>query len=332
MQTFAKFILGITSIYLAFLLIYYLAFNVPLQQSKYAVIVKNYLAKYREENLTACKFIRENVSQNYVNFNGITYPKFVQPSENKSYDFDCMNRYNNDKKKLILFWNTYFGRKDFYFGIGNGTLFKRSMCPVHNCETTNDRTRLNESSMILFHMRDNIDELPKFRRSAQRWVFVLDESQVHSSDYTIYNGLFNITSTFKRDSNLTSTYYSKANFHWKENEDFDEDFDFSAGKTECAFAIITNCGDMSGRLKYIHELRKHISVKIYGRRGEPCPKALQMGLKEIAKLIENSLAFLSTNWIHLLKGVLFLMNILPIIMDLSMDPIEVLYLIHGAFK
>jgi hypothetical protein len=87
-------------------------------------------------------------------------------------------------------------------------------------------------------MRDNIDELPKLRRSTQRWVFELQGSQVQTNNFTEYNGLFNLTSSFTLNSNLTSAYYYNANFHWQENENFDQDYDYSAGKTEYAFAII----------------------------------------------------------------------------------------------
>ncbi len=93
------------------------------------------------------------------------------------------------------------------------------------------------------------------------------ESPVNTYEYAKYRDFFNMTSTYRKDSDFASVYEDYAHFYWKENFKFDENFDFYADKTKFAAAIISNCGGTSKRLKYINEMRKLEVIDIYGRCG-----------------------------------------------------------------
>ncbi len=118
-----------------------------------------------------CNPIRADSTQYSVFIDGVQYPTQVSLHKNVSIDFDCLNK--SSAKKIILFYNAWFGDGNFAIGTGYRTPFKNSRCPVTSCETTVDKKRLNESDLVVVHMRDSIPELPKFRPKNQRWVFLL---------------------------------------------------------------------------------------------------------------------------------------------------------------
>ena len=67
-----------------------------------------------------------------------------------------------------------------------------------NCEITRDRSRLDESDVVITHMRDNITDLPtKQRPINQRWIFFLKESPLYSSSFENFNGFYNLTATYR---------------------------------------------------------------------------------------------------------------------------------------
>jgi alpha-1,3-fucosyltransferase len=163
-------------------------------------------------------------------------------------------------------------------------LFLRNKCPVTNCDITNDRNRINESDIIVFHMGEPFNGLPKWRFASQRWVFFYYESPVHSSINSEYNSLFNLSSTYRLDSNATSMYFADNPFYWDFNKNFDENQNFLANKTKFSAIIVSNCNDNSKRLEYIKDLKKYIPVTIYGKCGEPCPRKKPDSNIDICKL------------------------------------------------
>ena len=84
-------------------------------------------------------------------------------------------------------------------------------------------------------------------------------------------GFFNLSSTYKLDSDFFSTYFFTSQMIWKKNQKFNETKDYFSEKTEFAAAIISNChSEKSMRLNLIKSLQMFLNVTIYGR----CPTAL----------------------------------------------------------
>ena len=237
-----------------------------------------------------CRPFNNITSSSQVEIDNETYPKFTPLYNNPEINYTCLNE--NKSKKLILFWTTWFGRTHFDYGLGFGKPFENHNCPVTNCELTNDRARLNESDLIVFHMRDSIKELPSYREENQRWIFYLYESPKHSGNFRKYNGLFNLSATYKQSSNFTSGYF--INFTWVEkNEDFNEKKDYTVNKTEFAAIVVSNCHDNSKRLQYVKELQKTIPVTIFGACGKKkCPKSTANDTRgDCKKLISKKFKF-----------------------------------------
>ena len=231
----------------------------------------------------SCDPILRNVAQYTIEIEGIKYPRHVPLYLNASINFKCLD--NSHKTKTILFYNTWFGNAQFSVGLGVRGPFQRQQCPVTSCETTSDKSRLNESDFVVTHMRDSIAELPKNRPPNQRWIFLLYESPVHSGDFTKYNNFYNLTATYRLDSDFPGIYETGAGFIWKKNEDFDENLDFSSLKSEFAVAVISNCHASSQRLEYIHQMQKFVSVNVFGTCGQKCPSKYKNGNPGICKQI-----------------------------------------------
>ena len=77
-----------------------------------------------------------------------------------------------ESTKIVLFWTNFFGTPDARASLGP-KLFEG--CPVHQCTSTGDRSKLSTSSAVIFHALD-LGDLPGPRRSGQHYVFLIGES------------------------------------------------------------------------------------------------------------------------------------------------------------
>jgi hypothetical protein len=74
------------------------------------------------------------------------------------------------------------------------------------------------------------------------------------------------------DSDFKCLYEETGGFYWAKNRTFDANADFSAGKTNLGYAVISNCKAVSGRSAYINEMQSHgAQIDVYGKCGQPCP-------------------------------------------------------------
>lgn len=119
--------------------------------------------------------------------------------------FDQDLRFANTTKK-ILYWTKMFSSETFYMGTG----YIARDCPVNDCYATNNRHMVNPTDFdaVLFHGNDlNLEDLPKNRSPRQWYVFVNLESPANRpvTNY-FYEDFFNITMTYRLDSDIVWTY------------------------------------------------------------------------------------------------------------------------------
>ena len=148
-----------------------------------------------------CNPFSNNESQHTVLIENSIFPRTVPLNQNKSINFTCLNQ--NSDVKVILFWTQPTWFKDNR--LGRITPFKS--CPVRNCELTNNKSRINESDFVITHMWDKIQKLPEYRPDGQKWIFMLYEPPTHMRNISMYNGNFNLTSTYKIDSDFPVTLF-----------------------------------------------------------------------------------------------------------------------------
>jgi alpha-1,3-fucosyltransferase len=286
-----KYFLYFIILLIIFCLLYFIQTSNKFNLTKYAYFMAN------EKNEIIAKrncnpINHKNVQYNVIIDNKI-YPRTIPIYSNASINFECLNQSSVIKK--IFIWNSFFKDKTFGYGsLGKIKPFIKNNCPVTKCELLNDRNRLNESDLVLVHMRDDpIDDPPKFRPAHQRWVFVLFETPVGLNPVRKWNGFFNLTSSYMLSSDFPSYYESKNKFIWKKNDSFDDKFNYLKEKTKFAAAVISNCGATNKRLSYIEKLRKYIQIDVYGRCGTKCSEVFGFVKckKKIASIYKFYFAF-----------------------------------------
>ncbi|XP_046343485.1 alpha-(1,3)-fucosyltransferase C-like [Haliotis rufescens] len=164
----------------------------------------------------------------------------------------------------ILLWTPWF--KDVNWAANFSTIF--DMCD-YKCHLTKDKTRLRESQAVLFHAQD-LDILPLHRLSNQVWIFHTREAPPNAADnFDKYANIFNWTSTYRRDSEVYSSYGGT----------FRREFpnrgvkNFASTKSLGVAWVASNCNDQAKRANLVRELRKFIHVDTFGDCGEMNLKA-----------------------------------------------------------
>ena len=159
--------------------------------------------------------------------------------------------------RTILYWNSTPGGVGYEPFVG---------CAHHNCVVTSDRSRLGEADAVLFHMVNGVGRLPP-RRPHQRFVFLLRESpELAPVRAPRYRGAFNLTMTYRRDSDVLIGYFSV--LRGAEPTPLP-----AVGSRSKAVAwIVSHCKTASGRELYVEQLKRFIDVDVYGRCGTlRCP-------------------------------------------------------------
>jgi len=278
----------------------------------------NEIINHKRLDSKKCNIFTSIKNENFQ-INDKTYPNFVPIVYNKSIDFKCLN-FNiiNKSTKTILLWTKFNGLPLFSIETGYKKPFEQINCPVTSCELTNDRTKLNQSSLVLFHLRNKIDYFPLARPLNQRWVHLIYESPINCHLCDKYDNTFNLSATYTKDSDFTSIYWLDSGIYWQTNLNFtiNNISGVYANRSEMVATLISSCNAPSSRSLYIRELQNHVAVRIFGKCGQPCPKD-QDCREYISKnyrfflLFENSICrdYITEKFFDTLKY-----NIIPIVL------------------
>ena len=170
-------------------------------------------------------------------------------------------------KVVILVYTPMFGREQW---INKGGKCAEQQCRLDLFEITLDKTRLSEVDLVIFHARDmpSVTELKSLLKSkpcSQRWVYASVESPVLTPDASLFNGVFNLTWTYRTDSDVWAPYGSYeplSQEKMKENEMADAT-DHTQGKSELVSWMASNC-ESQYRLSFVRELNSFIKVDTSG--------------------------------------------------------------------
>ncbi|XP_060676921.1 4-galactosyl-N-acetylglucosaminide 3-alpha-L-fucosyltransferase 9-like [Hemiscyllium ocellatum] len=160
-----------------------------------------------------------------------------------------------ENKTVVLIWLWPFGQT-----------FELDSCKsefnIHDCHLTVNRSLFNKSHAVLFHHRDitgDLSNLPTQPRPRfQKWVWMNLESPTHAPKRTGLDQLFNLTLTYRRDSDIQVPYgcltMSKVPI----------DFELPS-KSNLVCWIVSNWNSNHARVKYYNELYKYIEINTYGQ-------------------------------------------------------------------
>ncbi|XP_072574966.1 3-galactosyl-N-acetylglucosaminide 4-alpha-L-fucosyltransferase FUT3-like [Vulpes vulpes] len=142
-----------------------------------------------------------------------------------------------------------------------------------NCRLTANRSVYPEADAVLVHHREVSyrpkEQLPTSPRPpGQRWVWFSMESPSHCTQLKALDGYFNLTMSYRRDSDIFTPY------GWLEpwpGQPAAPPVNVSA-KTELVAWVVSNWREDSVRVRYYHRLQAHVPVDVYGQRHKPLPQ------------------------------------------------------------
>ena len=187
-----------------------------------------------------------------------------------------------------MYWNTFNGRSDFFFGLGRQPLIDAN-CPVNTCTFTDDLGQFNQSDVVLFNIQA-LDDHPPHRFEHQRFVFYQMESPENTWPIALMDrsktrfNYFNWTMTYRLDSDIVQRdwYGAVKNKRSSRTVIYPEkrlkpstvylkrpksDSDVWRGKKKMAVWIATHSPTPIRREDYIRQLSQYIQVDIYGTLG-----------------------------------------------------------------
>jgi len=202
----------------------------------------------------------------------------------------------NVKEKRILYWNDFYGARNFGFCCGRSPYIKHN-CSCRNCYTSKDRdSNISSYDAIVFHGRSlNKHDLPVTRSPHQLYVFLALESAAYpgSVKFKDYNSYFNITMTYRQDSDVFLPYGRVV-------QAIDPEKPIKKSKKKkkknhLAAWLVSNCKTSSRREELVRELEKYLppdSIHIYGECGHRnCPGKSPEERDDCWDMIENKYKF-----------------------------------------
>ena len=211
-------------------------------------------------------------------------------------------RNSNSRPRVVLIYTRFFGSYPWE-GLEDTQKFiqfKGKACHVQNCVVSYKKEDFSSSDAVIFHARDlpSVNELRElhYKRPAnQAWVFFLLESPAHSPDTAQYDGLFNWTMSYRRDSDVYHPYGFYAPLE-AGDEKPKAPTDYSLGKDKLVVWTVSNCAGK--RFSYVDKLKPFVKVDIFGGCGSSaCPIRRGIISEDCSKLLRSykfQLAFENT--------------------------------------
>ncbi|KAK3558613.1 hypothetical protein QTP86_021658 [Hemibagrus guttatus] len=163
---------------------------------------------------------------------------------------------HRDRDTVVLVWKWPFGQE-----------MKLRSCSklfhITGCRVTDERAEYDEAHAVMFHHRDiyrNLSELLRMRRPPlQKWVWMNMESPENSQRWAQLDGLFNLTASYRRDSDVWVPYGRIVPAAPKA-------FRFQIPpKDKLVCWIVSNWDSNLKRVQYFNKLQKHVRIQVYGR-------------------------------------------------------------------
>ncbi|CAM5131949.1 Alpha-(1,3)-fucosyltransferase [Chelonia mydas] len=167
--------------------------------------------------------------------------------------FSTKSDYFNETTILIWVWP---------FGQTFDLASCQTMFNIQGCHLTIDRSLYNRSHAVLIHHRDiswDLTNLPQQARPPfQKWIWMNLESPTHTPQKSGIEHLFNLTLTYRRDSDIQVPYgFMKVST---------SPFAFEVpSKEKLVCWVVSNWNPEHARVKYYNELSKYTEIHTYGQ-------------------------------------------------------------------
>lgn len=176
----------------------------------------------------------------------------------------------DDSVVTILIWSHPFGHYSTF-----GDCLERYH--IRGCRLTDDRRVYGEADAVIIHHRDIITgtALPQeLRPAAQKWIWMNYESPTHSPGLELFEGIFNLTLTYRRGSDIFLPYgfLIPSTFGSSTPYDSDEYLRVPAPhellRPRLLAWVISNWNVSHARVAFYKQLKRFLWVDVYGLAGE----------------------------------------------------------------
>ncbi|XP_015521586.1 3-galactosyl-N-acetylglucosaminide 4-alpha-L-fucosyltransferase FUT3 isoform X1 [Neodiprion lecontei] len=144
-------------------------------------------------------------------------------------------------------------------------------CSVNNCRLSYDSGDVEEADAVLIHLhkttgvKDLPDKVKPEKRMKQRWVFLTDESPLHTflaggQSISSYNGLFNWSMSYRMDSDVPVP-YGRTVMMIQRNSSTDTQ-KYTKAKTKLVAIMGSNCGGSNKRWDYAARLKVALAERM----------------------------------------------------------------------
>uniref|UniRef100_A0A8C5W6B5 Fucosyltransferase n=1 Tax=Leptobrachium leishanense TaxID=445787 RepID=A0A8C5W6B5_9ANUR len=166
---------------------------------------------------------------------------------------------STESTNVILIWTYPFDQR-----------FPLNQCPPHldssRCLFTDDRELYFSADAVVIHHREvsfTSTQLPQGPRNIkQYWIWFNLESPNHSQNLHFMEKKFNLTMSYRADSDIFAPYGYLQKHNSLENFTIPK-------KSKLVAWVVSNWIPSSRRIQFYKELKKHITIDVYGRQHLP---------------------------------------------------------------
>ncbi|KAG7270283.1 hypothetical protein CRUP_037507 [Coryphaenoides rupestris] len=154
-----------------------------------------------------------------------------------------------------------------------------SLYGISGCHLTKDPGAYPDADAVIIHHREianNVSWLPpEPRPSAQKWIWMNFESPTHTPELRRFEGVFNLTMTYRTDSDIFLPYGYLIPTPHRTHGGPPKQLALqrsSHRRPHLVAWVISNWSESQERVAFYYQLIRHIRVDVFGRAGQPLPE------------------------------------------------------------
>nr|XP_057935254.1 alpha-(1,3)-fucosyltransferase 4-like [Doryrhamphus excisus] len=174
----------------------------------------------------------------------------------------------SEREVTLLIWTHPFGR---YRELPDCS----ALYDIDGCVVTDDERAYTHADAVVVHHRDvatgSAKLPPEPRPDGQKWVWLNYESPVHTPALWSMEGVFNLTMSYRADSDIFLPYGYLVPEGVQKNGGHPLQVS-SRSRPRLVAWVVSNWVESHARVAFYHELRQHVQVDVFGRAGRKLPE------------------------------------------------------------
>lgn len=150
---------------------------------------------------------------------------------------------------------------------------------VARCTLSDDRRTFQQADAVIIHHRDIVTGTPlptEPRPHAQKWIWMNHESPTHTYSLRSFEGLFNLTLTYRRDSHIFIPYgYLVTRKHTRNGVLSRSTHPLHVPSPSHILRprflawVVSHWSESQERVAFYYQLRQYLHVDVFGNAGQP---------------------------------------------------------------